>query len=78
MITSPAILAAARPQPVPDLSREALLTRLHFPAPRTEGLENMLELPPRPAHQKGGPRLRNPGGGARRWISLPPASSSPP
>ena len=73
MITSPAILAAAQPKPGPDLSREALLTRLHFPAPRTEGLENMLELPPRPAHRKGGPRLQNPGGGAaRRRISLPP------
>ena len=49
MMTSATFLAQFRPQPVPDLIREALLARLHFPAPRTGDLVSMLELPPRTA-----------------------------
>ena len=49
MLTTPAIHSEARPFAVPDLSREALLARLHFPAPRTGDLVSILELPPRTA-----------------------------
>ena len=46
MLTAPAIRSEARPSAIPDLSREALLARLHFPASWTYGLEHMLDLPP--------------------------------
>lgn len=48
MLTAPAIRSETWPSAVPDLSREALLARLHFLAPRTGDLESML-VPPRTA-----------------------------
>ena len=54
MLTAPAIRSETRPSAVPDLSREALLTRLHFPAPRTGDLKSMQELPPRTAGRNKG------------------------
>lgn len=54
MMTAASLLAPSRPQPVPDLSREALLSRLHCLAPRTGDLASVLELPPRTAGRNKG------------------------
>ena len=54
MMTAASLLAPSRPQPVPDLSREALLARLHFLAPRTGDLASVLELPPQTAGRNKG------------------------
>ena len=53
MLTTPAIRSETRLSAVPDLIRETLLARLHFPAPRTGDLESML-VPPRTAGRNKG------------------------